>query len=103
MNEADDMFFDAKEFHTSNKQVANILSGAVSGASEPSAKPIQAVAQMEGANWGDDDEIDLDADNMLESEGIIVDTTNASAAGGQSQSDDASDIFVPPSMGADPL
>lgn len=24
--EADDMFFDAKEFHTSNKQVANILS-----------------------------------------------------------------------------
>ena len=25
-NEGEDMFFDAKEFHTSNKQVANILS-----------------------------------------------------------------------------
>jgi hypothetical protein len=24
--DTDDMFFDAKEFHTSNKQVANILS-----------------------------------------------------------------------------
>jgi len=28
---ADDMFFDAKEFHTSNKQVANILSTAGAG------------------------------------------------------------------------
>jgi len=25
-NDGEDMFFDAKEFHTSNKQVANILS-----------------------------------------------------------------------------
>ena len=28
--DSDDMFFDAKEFHTSNKQVANILSSAPS-------------------------------------------------------------------------
>jgi len=26
--ESDDMFFDAKEYHTSNKQIANILSTA---------------------------------------------------------------------------
>jgi hypothetical protein len=29
-NEGEDMFFDTKEFHTSNKQVANILSAGVS-------------------------------------------------------------------------
>jgi hypothetical protein len=34
--DSDDMFFDAKEFHTSNKQVANILSStpASAGGSE---------------------------------------------------------------------
>lgn len=30
----DDMFFDAKEFHTSNKQVANILSSTAAGATD---------------------------------------------------------------------
>jgi hypothetical protein len=31
ITESDDMFFDAKEFHTSNKQIANILATSVPG------------------------------------------------------------------------
>jgi hypothetical protein len=45
-SEGDEMFFDAKEFHTSNKQVANILS---TGASEAPAKPNTASAAIENA------------------------------------------------------
>ena len=55
----DDMFFDAKEYHTSNKQVANILSTAQSEA------PTQQVANTadilaEADAWGDEIEIDTD-------------------------------------------
>ena len=50
------MFLDAKEYHTSNKQVANILS---SINNEPTAKPTgSATLLAEGDAWGDD-EIDI--------------------------------------------
>ena len=62
-NEGDEMFFDAKEFHTSNKQVANILS---TGASEAASKPSAASAAVDNAKWGDEDEIEIDADDLLE-------------------------------------
>jgi hypothetical protein len=43
-NEGEDMFFDAKEFHTSNKQVANILSNAENTSTQaPSSVAASAV------------------------------------------------------------
>lgn len=64
-NEGDDMFFDAKEFHTSNKQVANILSQSPGTQAEVTTKQASTALNVENANWGED-EIDIDADNMLE-------------------------------------
>lgn len=64
--DTDDMFFDAKEYHTSNKAVANILQASAAGAnsSETTNQKNQnsAVLLGEGAQWGDDEEIDIDAD-----------------------------------------
>lgn len=61
--ESDEMFFDAKEFHTSNKQIANILSSQATA--DGISKPAQTSLNVENANWGDDD-LDIDADNILE-------------------------------------
>jgi hypothetical protein len=92
--EGEDMFFDAKEFHTSNKQVANILA-TTGAASEQTPKPTQvqaAASAVENAKWGDEDEIDIDADDFID----------ASAGAGEEEkhheaSTEDSDIFVPPS------
>jgi hypothetical protein len=77
----DDMFFDAKEYHSSNQQVANILSKTSApkpneeGQSPtPETKVVaEATLDMEDAQWGDDGEgIDIDLH-----EEIHVDEANA--------------------------
>lgn len=64
--DSDDMFFDAKEYHTSNKQIANILTSAATPSQSESASTKAAVASMGNAKWGDEDEIDIDDDLMVE-------------------------------------
>lgn len=99
ITEGDDMFFDAKEFHTSNKQIASILS--VAGIDSAAPKQSTPSVNMENAKWGDDeDEIDID-DEILEAEAPETDQINTH--GTQEGGDESSDIFVPPSHGADPL
>ena len=69
MVDNDDMFFDSKEYHTSNKQVANILSSST----QPDAvtKPTAGTAILaEGNAWGDDDEIDIDADVINQDDNV---------------------------------
>lgn len=60
------MFFDAKEFHTSNKQVANILSQSGTAHANEGNHNKTPAANVENANWGDDDELDIDADDMMD-------------------------------------
>ena len=88
------MFFDAKEYHSSNQNVANILSN-----SAPETAKVQEVEETEIAGvedaWGDEiDGIDIDMgeDPMMPNAGdpLLDDHLE-------------SDIFVPPSAGADPL
>ena len=101
----DDMFFDAKEYHTSNKQVANILSSEPSGGTtEDGGKKETAVEEatldnLGDAQWGDDgDAIEIEMDDELIGEANpatgdpLLDAENFDA-----------DIFVPPSPGPDPL
>lgn len=64
-NEGEDMFFDAKEYHTSNRQVANILTSAPSETIEK--KQHTPAVNVENAKWGDEEEIDID-DELLEQE-----------------------------------
>ena len=59
----DDMFFDAKEYHTSNKEVANILS-MTTGNTDSVNRPAAGAALLAEDNaWGDEDEIDIDGDD----------------------------------------
>ena len=67
----DDMFFDAKEFHTSNKEVANILS---SNQQQEQRQPASAALDVGEAAWGDEDEIDIDADTMLNQESTVAES-----------------------------
>ena len=97
------MFFDAKEYHTANKNVANILSSETTanqdnkdpGASE---KVEEATLDNMDTAWGDEsDGIELDMAEDLPKTGdkdplIDGDTDTLE-----------SDIFVPPAAGADPL
>jgi hypothetical protein len=57
-----DMFFDAKEYHTANKSVANILKEEPPKAEKKveEVKEEATVEQLEGTAWGDEDEIDID-------------------------------------------
>jgi hypothetical protein len=89
------MFFDAKEYHTANKQVANILK-------EEPTKPVETVEevkeeatveQLEGTAWGDEDDIDID---MGDDPAIAADQPEQTV-------EEESDIFVPPNHGADPI
>ncbi len=89
--ESDDMFFDAKEYHTSNKQIANILT--TSSAAEKPPEAQQAATAVSAAKWGDEDDLDLDDDLLLEE----------TAMPQTQQEEESSEIFVPPSLGADPL
>ena len=99
--ESDDMFFDAKEYHTSNKQIANILSTNTAGSPglESGTTTSQAAASavtVTNAKWGDEDDLDID-DDLLDVE------TTADQGAITSGVEEPSDIFVPPSQGADPL
>ena len=72
------MFFDAKEFHTSNKEVANILSSTSAQPTEQNATSRAAAAaslDVGNANWGDEDELVIDADAMIDKNGGEVDDT----------------------------
>lgn len=84
----EDKFFEANEFSSStNKEVANILDKAV-------AKPAQEAnkVKIEEADWGgDDNEIEIEDDEVVEEANTEIDKENGS------------DIFVPPSPGPDPL
>ena len=107
----DDMFFDAKEFQTSNKEVANILSqaaqistgsGGLGGElGNRAAAAVAANIDVGGADWGDGDELDIDADNILGGSGQADDLIGGEIGSeverhGVHQNND-SDIFVPPS------
>lgn len=68
LNESE-MFFDAKEFHSTNKEVANILSNDVSSGKggNQSQKAAAGAATLEiGGAWGEEDEIDIDTDSILD-------------------------------------
>jgi hypothetical protein len=57
------MFFDAKEYHTANKQVANILKEVDAPKTDEKVEEVKdetTADQLEGAAWGDEDEIDID-------------------------------------------
>jgi len=54
------------------------------------------------AKWGDDDDIDIDADFNDATGGAAGDDLEE-VKGGQIANEEDSDIFVPPSQGSDPL
>lgn len=58
-----DVFFDSQEYQTSNKNVGDIL-----GQSEVKPSTVAANIDVGGANWPDEDEIDIDVDNILNEE-----------------------------------
>ena len=97
--QGEDMFFDAKEYHSSNKHVANILSEKPK--EEVPVEQIQeAVLDDMDAAWGEDDgmgDLLLEDDSAVNKEGTSDPLLDAD------MSNHESDIFVPPSAGADPL
>jgi hypothetical protein len=100
----EDMFFDAKEYHTTNKNVANILSSSAPAENESKEEPAIEEATLEGVEdgaWGDED----DAIDIEMADELIGDTAaGEGGATGDALLDDLdSDIFVPPAAGADPL
>jgi len=110
----EDMFFDAQQYHTSNKSVANILSqdtSATAGASkvadgaanvdnQQNAVEEATLENLDGAQWGDDEEpIDIDMGEELGGLGDAQDGPDGKAAEGTQNSD----IFVPPAHGAEPI
>ena len=95
-NDGEDMFFDAKEFHTSNKQVANILSNVDTTTSQLTSSV--AASAVQNAKWGDEDDIDIDADDLLDANDAAPEELKESV-----NEESSSDIFVPPSQGADYL
>lgn len=115
MVENEDMFFDAKEYHTANKNVSNILSSDKSGATGQAGdstasgqgetkEAVEEATLVEDDAWGggeDDIEIDMGDDVLGGADiGAMLD-----ADGGVAQDSAELDcgIFVPPSAGADPL
>lgn len=102
----EDMFFDAKEYHTTNKNVANILeSGAAGEAQIIEQEKIEeaTLEHVDGEAWGDEEEgIDIDM-----GEDAIGGDADKPATGDPLIDGDAttldSDIFVPPNSGADPI
>lgn len=104
----DDVFFDAKEYHSMNKNVANILTGGEQAQSKSAVleKAVEKVQEATLENlddaWGDEeDKIDIEV-----AEDITTATDDKSRATGDEFIDGDnldSDIFVPPSAGADPL
>lgn len=62
------MFFDAQEFHTSNKEVANILSQTYHAEQPHKAAAAASLDTLGNANWGDDEELDIDDETMIHTE-----------------------------------
>ena len=90
------MFFDAKEYHTANKQVANILKEVEATKTDEKVEEVKEEAtadQLEGTNWGDEEEIDID---MGDDPAIAADQPELTA-------DLDNEFFVPPNQGADPI
>jgi len=90
------MFFDAKEYHTANKQVANILKEAEATNTDEKVEEVKEEAtadQLEGTNWGDEEEIDID---MGDDPAIAADQPELAA-------ELDNEFFVPPNHGADPI
>lgn len=91
----DDMFFDAKEYHTANKQVANILSSDKSGSSNQTGEisapgkgdAKEAVEEatldnIDGGQWGDaEDDIDIDMGDDLMGVGDPAESGDAEGSG----------------------
>ena len=111
IEDADDMFFDAQQYHTSNKQVANILSqdAATSGTSgadgsnredkQEKSAVVEATLEDLDAQWGDDEEpIDIDMGDDL-----AAADAGEGADGKAGEGTQDGDIFVPPAHGADPI
>jgi hypothetical protein len=59
-----------------------------------------AATAVQNAKWGDEDDIDIDADDLLNNEDEVP---TEEVKNNSTQEDSASDIFVPPSQGADQL
>mmetsp|Transcript_21579 Transcript_21579/g.15789 ORF Transcript_21579/g.15789 Transcript_21579/m.15789 type:complete len:100 (+) Transcript_21579:1645-1944(+) len=84
-----DVFFDAKEWHTSNREVASILANEGATLQE---KSVPTVKLAEG-NWGEEEEIDIDTEVMIDS------SSNINTQGEGAVVEGSGDIFVPPSPG----
>jgi len=104
------MFFDAKEYHGSNKQVANILSEKT-GAQDTNTSVAETketvqeatLENMDDGNWGDDDELDIDMGDDLMADNADNQENGDPLIDGMDAANADSDIFVPPSLGADPI
>lgn len=101
--EQTDMFFESQA--ASNSSVANILSVGKTGTEtteateQKEAAPEEATAEQLEADWGGDDDIDIDMgeDMLAGAEPEAVDGVE------NTDSNVESDIFVPPNAGADPI
>lgn len=112
LDDNEDMFFDAQNYSTSNKQVANILSkdnnssataageGSQATSDQPSKSAVveATLEDLDGAQWGDDElAIDLDVNEDL---GAAVEAPEEGKTG-DTRND--SNIFVPPASGPNPI
>lgn len=95
---ADQQFFDNNEFQSTNKEVDNILKQT---GSADNSKPVatEQKVKLEEAKWGEDDDslgsLDEELDAQVATDVAAGDDTGAAMA-------EESEIFVPPSPGADP-
>lgn len=98
-NNADKQFFDSNEFASTNKEVDNILRSA--DTTEASKPKTETKVNIEEAKWGEDDDSLGSLDEELEAQGATVGSAAAGEDGAAAEEVE-SDIFVPPSPGADP-
>lgn len=68
------------------------------GESKDTAAPEEATAEQLEADWGGDDDIDIDM-----GEDIMAAAEKAEDGGEPLDSNEDSDIFIPPNAGADPI
>jgi hypothetical protein len=106
----EDMFFDAKEYHMSNKNVANILSSEGGQTTEDHTTQNEKIEEatlenIDGEAWGDEEGgIDIDmGDDIMAADGVKGDGATGDPLLDGDASNMESDIFVPPSAGADPM
>lgn len=100
--QADEAFFESSDFKSTNKEVDNILRSEETG---DAAKKTDAGKKVDlaQANWGEDDDslgsLDEELNAQEKNTGAAAASGDAADAGGLPEE---SDIFVPPSPGADP-